>query len=69
MDAQHYLVCTVRRNEEGRLEAQLDGFVQNCDLPAAQQYFARKKHRESRSHTTTSTADSLRLFKLVAVEQ
>ena len=46
----HFLVCTVRKNDEGREEASLDGFVQNCDLAAAKQYFQAKKKKESKLH-------------------
>lgn len=65
---EHYLVCTVRKNEEGREEASLDGFVQNCDLRTAQQYFAEKKRKTSKFEKSHTNTDPIRLFKLVAVQ-
>ena len=65
---EHYLVCTVRKNEQGQEEASLEGFVQNCDLPTAQQYFAEKKKKASKFERSHSHAVPVRLFKLVAVQ-
>ena len=62
----HFLVCTVRKNDEGREEASLDGFVQNCDLAAAKQYFQAKKKKESKLHH--GSGNSVRLFRLVEVQ-
>lgn len=65
---EHYLVCTVRKNEQGREEASLDGFVKNCDLKTAQQYFAEKKRKASKFERSHSNAAPVRLFKLVEVQ-
>jgi len=68
MDAQHYLVCAVRTNEAGQEEASLDGFIQNCDLRAAQQYFAQKKLKTSKFERSHSHTAPIRLFQLVEVK-
>lgn len=64
MDIQHYLVCSVRKNEDGIEEASFEGFVQNCDLKTAQQYLADKKRAAAKRR---SDMDNIQLFKLVAV--
>lgn len=68
MDTQHYLVCAVRKNEDGRKEASLEGFVQNCDLKTAQQYFAQKQNKASKFERSHSHTDPIRLFQLVEVK-
>jgi len=60
---EHYLVCTVS-TEDGRETAQLEGFVQNCDLRAAQQYFATKRRKAHSSEINPN----MRLFQLVEVK-
>jgi hypothetical protein len=64
MDMQHYLVCTVRKNDDGLEQASLEGFVQSCDLKTAQQYYKDKLRQAAVRH---SDRDNIRLFKLVAV--
>ena len=65
---EHYLICTVRTNEAGQEEASFDGFIQNCDLKTAQQYFAEKKRKTLKFERSHSHAEPIRLFKLVAVQ-
>jgi hypothetical protein len=64
MDTQHYLVCSVRKDEDGIDQASLEGFVQSCDLKTAQQYLRDKKRAAAKRRSDT---DNIQLFKLVAV--
>lgn len=62
---EHYLVCSVNTDKfsQGRETAQLEGFVQSCDLKTAKQYFDRKRRK---GHNVNPT--NVRLFQLVEVK-